>query len=111
VRRREIVFLLGTALCGSAALGQQALNPKRIGVLTGLSEDNPAAQSSIEALRNALEERGWQEDQNLRITYRFAAGDPDKVQRYAMEFERLQPDVVVAHTALVVATLVRRQSF
>ena len=34
-----------------------------------------------------------------------AAGDPDEVQRYAMDFERLQPDVIVAHTALVVGTL------
>ena len=92
--RRELVFLLGTTLCGSPAWGQQALNPKRVGVLTGLSEDNPAAQSSIEALRKALEERGWHEGQNLRVTYRFAAGDPDKVQRYAREFVQHQPDGV-----------------
>ena len=105
MRRREVVLFFGTALCGSPVWGQQTLNPKRIGVLTGLSEDNPAAQSSIEALGKALEEQGWHEGQNLRVTYRFAAGDPEKVQRYARELVERQPDVIVAHTALVVATL------
>ena len=44
MRRREIIILGGSALCGSAAWAQQSQRPKQIGVLTGLSEDNPGAR-------------------------------------------------------------------
>ena len=103
MRRREILIgLVGAALCGGAA--SAAEKPKRIAVLTGMSEDNPAAPA-IEKLSQALVERGWREGDSLRTIYRFAAGDPERVQKFAAELRQLRPDVVVAHTALVVATL------
>jgi putative ABC transport system substrate-binding protein len=97
------VGLAGTALFGPPA-SAQAQEPKRIGVLTGLAENNPGARS-IEELSRALDARGWHQGKNLRVIERFAAGDPERVQRFIAELVGLKPDVVIAHTALVVAAL------
>ena len=108
MRRRDIVMgLAGTALCKSATRAQQPQKPKRIALLTGVDEDNPVIRRAIEELRRALQARGWNEGDNLQVIYRFAAGEPERVQRFATEFVGLQPDLIVAHTAVVVAALHR----
>jgi len=61
----------------------------------------------MDELRQALQALGWREGDNLQVISRFAAGDPGRVERFAAEFVRLQPDVIVAHTALAVAALHR----
>jgi putative ABC transport system substrate-binding protein len=106
MRRRDLLMGLGgVTFCAPPGWAQQPQQPKRIGVLTGQSENNPAIRRPVEELRRALRARGWREGDNLRVIYRYAAGDPDRVQRFAAEFVRIQPDVIVAHTALVVAAL------
>jgi ABC-type uncharacterized transport system substrate-binding protein len=108
MRRREIVMgLAGAVLSISAASAQQPQRPKTIGLLTGVAEDNAVIRRPIEELRQALWARGWREGDNLQIIYRFAAGEPERVQRFATEFVSLQPDLIVAHTAVVVAALHR----
>jgi ABC-type uncharacterized transport system substrate-binding protein len=104
MRRREFVISICTAISSASLARAQPSSQKRVAVLTGLSEDNPAAHD-IEELRRALERRGWHEGENLQIIYRFAAADPERVQRYATELVQLQPDVVVGHTAIMVAAL------
>ena len=108
MRRRDIVMgLAGTALWKSATRAQQPQRPKTIALLTGVDEDNPVIRRAIEELRRALQARGWNEGDNLQIIYRFAAGEPERVQRFATELVGLQPDLIVAHTAVVVAALHR----
>jgi ABC-type uncharacterized transport system substrate-binding protein len=107
-RRREIVMgLAGVALWHSMARAQQPQSPRTIGVLSGVAEDNAAIRGPIEELRRALQARDWREGDNLRVVYRFAAGDPERAQKYATELVRLHPDLIVAHTAVVVAALQR----
>src|ERR1051326_4410342 len=108
MRRREMVTgFAGAALFGSTAWAQTSGRQKTVGVLTGTHEDNPDIPPGIKNLRQALLSRGWREGENLQVIYRFAAGDPGRVQMFATEFARLQPDVIVAHTAIAVAALQR----
>jgi len=40
---------------------------------------------------------GWTDGRNLRIDYRWGAGDADLIRRYAAELVALAPDVVLEH--------------
>ena len=106
VRRRELLLLVGSAAAlATAARAQSPADARRLGVLTGQSEDDPATRAGIEELRRGLTARGWREGDNLQVVYRFAGGDTGRMQRFATELVHLQPDLIVAHTALVVAAL------
>jgi putative ABC transport system substrate-binding protein len=74
---------------------------RRIGVLLGYPEADAVGQSQMAALRQGLQEFGWNEGRNLRIDYRWGVGnaDLDKIRKYAAELLSLAPDVVLASTA------------
>ena len=76
MRRREFITFLGGAAATMplAAKAQQSDQPRRIGVLTALAEDDPENQARLAGFRYGLERRGWSEGRNLRIDYRFASG-------------------------------------
>jgi putative ABC transport system substrate-binding protein len=42
---------------------------------------------------------GWTDGRNLRIDYRFAGGDADRIRRFASELAALSPDVLLAEGA------------
>jgi putative tryptophan/tyrosine transport system substrate-binding protein len=44
------------------------------------SEDDPLAQVRISAFLQGLAERGWIEDRNLKIEWRWAGGDIARVR-------------------------------
>jgi putative ABC transport system substrate-binding protein len=50
---------------------------------------------------------GWTEGRNVRIDYRWAAGDADRLRRYAAELVALAPDVVLASGTSTVGPLQR----
>ena len=50
---------------------------------------------------------GWTDGRNVRIDYRWAAGDPERARTYAAELVRLKPDVILANTALALLPLKR----
>jgi len=110
MKRREFITLLGGAAAAwpLAARAQQSDQPRRIGVLTALAEDDPENQARLAGFRYGLERRGWSEGRNLRIDYRFApAASPDQVQLFAKELVALRPDVIFTHTTPVVTALQR----
>jgi len=110
IRRREFITLLGGAAAAwpVSARAQQSDQPRRIGVLTALAEDDPENQARLAGFRYGLERRGWSEGRNLRIDYRFApAASPDQVQLFAKELVALRPDVIFTHTTPVVTALQR----
>ena len=62
MRRREFITLLGGAAAWPlAARAQQTDRIRRIGVLMGYSEADPAAQAQVAALRQELQKLGWDE--------------------------------------------------
>src|SRR5262249_16881414 len=91
MHRRSFLTLLGASAAAwpLAARGQQAGRVRRIGVLTGLAEEE------YSALREGLAKLGWIEGRNLRIDLRFTLGDPDRIRAYAAELVSLAPDVIV----------------
>jgi putative tryptophan/tyrosine transport system substrate-binding protein len=98
IRRREFITLIGGAAAAwpIAAGAQQGERVRRIGVLMALAADDPEGQTRIKVFEQGLNELGWFVDRNLRIDYRWGAGDTNRYQSYAAELLALAPHVVVA---------------
>ena len=105
--RREFI----TLLCGAAAAwplaarAQQRERMRRIGVLMSAVEGDPTGLEYITAFAQALAELGWSVGHNVRIEYRWGAGDLDRFRRYAAELVALSPDVVLASAGSIVGAL------
>jgi putative tryptophan/tyrosine transport system substrate-binding protein len=97
VKRRDFVTLLGgAAALPLAARAQQPERMQRIGVLMNLAADDAEGQGRVAAFQQALQQLGWTGGRNVRIDYRWAAGDTGRFHRYAEELLALGPDVVLA---------------
>jgi putative ABC transport system substrate-binding protein len=103
LKRRELITALGSAAAWSfAAHAQQRERMRRIGVLMSTVESDPRGLESITAFAQGLQESGWTVGRNLRIDYRWGAGDPERFRNYAAELVALAPDVVLATAGSIV---------
>jgi ABC-type uncharacterized transport system substrate-binding protein len=68
---------------------------RRIGVLVNLPADDPQAQVRNAALLQGLQELGWTVGRNLRIDFRWDAGNADNARKFAAELLALAPDVIL----------------
>ena len=109
MRRREFIALLGGAAVAwpLAARAQQPEQMRRIGVLTNLVADDPEAQARVGAFLQGLQELGWAVGRNMRIEYRWGAGDADRTRGYAAELVALAPDVILTSGASALAPLLQ----
>jgi len=108
LKRREFIALLGGALAAwplAARAQQVAAKMRRIGVLMSQSADDPDALAWISAFAQGLQERGWTIGGNVRIEYRWGAGDLDRFRKYAAELVALSPDVIVGTAGSIVGAL------
>jgi putative ABC transport system substrate-binding protein len=107
VRRRDFIAAVGGAAATwpLAVRAQQTEQLRRIGVLMGFAEHDPAGQSQLAAFRGALTKLGWREGSNLRIELRWGAADPDRTKTLAKELVDLRPDVILGQTTLAVSAL------
>ena len=107
IRRREFISLLGGAAAAWPFAGhaQQRERMRRIGVLMSAVEGDPTGLEYITAFAQALAELGWSVGRNVRIEYRWGAGDLDRFRRYAAELVALSPDVVLASAGSIVGAL------
>jgi putative ABC transport system substrate-binding protein len=85
MKRREFITLLGGAAAAwpRAARAQQTERVRRIGVLMGLTADDPEAKARVAAFVQELQRLGWSDGLNARIDFRWAAGDAERTRRYA----------------------------
>jgi putative ABC transport system substrate-binding protein len=105
MRRREFIKVIsGAAAWPITAHAQQGDRTRRIGVMMGYAETDPAAQAQVAALRQGLQKLGW-EEARIRIDVRFPGGDAGAVRTIVMELMRLTPDVLVTNTNLVTAVV------
>jgi len=106
MRRREFITWLGGALTSwpIPANAQRAARVRTVGVMMGLADD-AEARSRAMAFEQGLEREGWSVGQNLRIEYRYAEGDPARMQAFATELVDLKPDCIVGHSTPVVTAL------
>jgi ABC-type uncharacterized transport system, periplasmic component len=106
MRRREFISLLGgAAVLWPLAANAQSDRVRRVGVLMGYAETDPAAQVQVAALRQELQKLGWDEGRNIRIDVRFPAADAGRVRAMLMELISLTPDVLVCNSNLVTAVV------
>jgi putative ABC transport system substrate-binding protein len=107
VKRREFITLLGGAAAWPlAARAQQGERMRRIGVLMPLA-DAPVGQTRIAAFLQGLQQSGWSDGRNVRIDIRWAAGDADRIRRYAAELMSFAPDVILATGSATVGPLLQ----
>ena len=95
-RRTFLATLGGAAAWPLAARAQQPERVRRIGVLMNLAVGDPEGEARIAAFLQALQQLGWSDGRNVRIDYRWAAGDAGHFQRYAEELLALAPNVILA---------------
>jgi putative ABC transport system substrate-binding protein len=109
VKRRDFITLLGGAAAAwpLMARAQQLEQIRRVGFILGFAENDPEARGRVRAFQRALRDAGWFEGRNIRIDYRFAASDPDRINAYVAEVVGLAPDVIVGNSTPVIAALRR----
>ena len=109
MKRREFITLLGGAAAWPlAARAQQGERMRRIAVLLGGGDrDDPRSQRNIAAFLQALQQLGWTDGRNVRIDYRWPAGDAAKARKYAAELVALAPDVILTVSSLSLAPLLQ----
>src|SRR5262252_630071 len=112
MRRREFIAFIGSTAVAwpLETRAQQADRIPRVGVLLGIGENDPEAKTRVKAFQQGLRDLGWFESQNIRIDYRFAAGNADLINKYVAEPVTLAPDVIVGNSTPVLAALRHKTS-
>ena len=108
MRRRDFIAMIGTAATWSlAARAQQPDRMRRIGVLMAFAENDPEPKSWLSGFVKALAELGWTDGRNLSMDVRWAAGNADGMRMFAKELVYLPPDIIIANSTPVTASLQR----
>jgi putative ABC transport system substrate-binding protein len=108
MRRREFITLLGGgAAVWPIAASAQADRVRRIGVLMPLAADDREAPARIAAFHQGLQQLGWNVGRNVRIEYRWGAGDPERIRKSITELIDLAPDVILAGGSATLAPLLQ----
>ena len=109
MKRRSFITLLGGAAAAwpLAAHSQQAERMRRIAVLMSLAADDSEAARRLTAFVQGLQQLGWTDGRNVRIEYRWGAGDPERIRKYAAELVALAPDVILSVAAATIGPLLQ----
>jgi hypothetical protein len=108
MKRRQFISLLGGAAAAAwpvAARAQQGERIRRVGVLIGLSADDPQVRLRMDAFLQTLRQLGWIEGRNIQVDFRFGDGDNDKIRKYAEELVVLAPDVIMTPSSATMGAL------
>ncbi len=106
-RRAFLAFLSAAlALRSIPTNAQHATRLRTVGVLMGLANDEQNS-SPRQGYRARPRKKGWIVGKNLRIEYRFAAGDAERMFSLSKELVALHPDVIIGHSTPVVAALLQ----
>jgi putative ABC transport system substrate-binding protein len=97
------MLLMGSVAvdASAAAYGQPSGKPLVVGFLVA---GTPASHGAwVAAFAQRLSELGWTDGRNIKIEYRWAAGDIPQTTKFAAEFVQQQVDVIVTSAFGVVA--------
>src|SRR5262245_58822029 len=104
--RREFISLLGGAAAWPfVAHAQQRERVRRIGVFMPGVADDLEFQAFNAAFLQRLAELGWIVGRNVRIEYRWGAGDAERYRGTAAELVALAPDIVFGFGSATVSAL------
>src|SRR5262245_61401190 len=113
MKRREFITLLGGSVAAwplpaRAARAQQERERMRgIGVLEPLAIDDPETLARVTAFAQGLQQLGWTVGHNVRIDYRWGAGDADRIRQQAAELAALAPDAILTAGGSTTAPMLR----
>src|SRR5579872_5173785 len=95
MRRREFIAALGIAATAwpHAAHTQQAAAIRRIGVLSPFTSADSAQWHR--AFLRGLRDLGWLDGTNIKIEYRYADGQGDRLPQLIAELINLKVEVIV----------------
>ena len=112
MRRREFITLLGGAAGWPlVAFAQQGASARRIGVLlAAYTETDQAGLARIQAFLKTLKVLGWDDRFNIRIDYRWGAGNAEQLRNFAVELTQSTPDAIIAEGDPALAQLHRLKS-
>ncbi|WP_245332107.1 ABC transporter substrate-binding protein [Bradyrhizobium sp. NAS80.1] len=85
----------------SAAHGQQSAKPPIVGLL--VAGTTASHGTWVAAFTQRLSELGWTDGRNIKIEYRWAAGDRPQTTKFAAELVQQKVDVIVTSAYGVVA--------
>jgi len=101
MKRRDFIAIAGGAVAWPlAAQTQQLDRVRRLGVLMGWVESDPAGQAQLKAFRASLTKLGWTQGDNLKIEVRWGGADPDRTMMLAKELVGMRPDAILSATTL-----------
>ena len=108
MRRRKFILLLGgAAVAWPLAARARSERIRRVGVLMALDAADPQGQIEMRAFRKGLQQLGWIEGRNLELEYRWAGGEPDRIQASAKELVELPCEVIFARSTPATAALLK----
>ena len=112
LRRRAFITLLGGAatramLWPHDVRAQSADSVRRIGVIKGIDEKDPAWQRETAAFLEELKRFGWTDGANLRIDNRSGGGEASLTAMAAKELVALSPHIILAQSTPVVRALLQ----
>jgi len=102
-----LVLALSLVLAPLAGEAQQSDRVRRVGVLMGFAENDQVWQVYLAAFKQRLQELGWTDGRNLRIDYRFAGENTERIRIAAGELVALAPDVILVSTNPAVSALMQ----
>jgi putative ABC transport system substrate-binding protein len=106
MRRRDFLSVIaGATAWPLGARSQQSERLRRIGFLQLLGETDAESQAQATVFTKRLAELGWTDGRNIRVDYRWGAGNVGRVQMFAKELVGLNPDVLVGVTTPSTAAL------
>jgi putative ABC transport system substrate-binding protein len=106
MRRRKFMTLLGAALTlPAAALAQDGMRTRKLGILVNLDSDDEEGKARIKAFTQELGKSGWIEGGNLHTEIRWAGESAERYREYAKELIAFKPDVLLASASPSVAAL------
>lgn len=102
MRRRDFLGVVGGVavawpFAARVAGAQQSERMRHLCVAMVNNENDPESQVRIGVFRDGLQRLGWTEGRNIRIDYRWGAGEPERARAHAAEFVRLMPDAVLCN--------------
>jgi putative ABC transport system substrate-binding protein len=104
LRRRDLIATACAGTIVASPFSARAQDrPRRVGVLTGLTESDPATVARLAAFREGMAAAGWREGHNLTIDTRYAPNTPEISQRLIAELLAQKPDLLVAQGPSVAA--------
>jgi putative tryptophan/tyrosine transport system substrate-binding protein len=107
MRRRDFirVIISSGVAWPFAGQAQPADQVHSISVLRAFDAVDPQEQRRMLAFLQGLQGLGWIEDHNVRIDYRWAGTDPERIRSVAAELVRRNPDVILASGTQVLRLL------